>query len=75
MADDIVERLRRHDHDWLPDTHALCDYCDALYEIERLREAGNKMVKALVDIGGLLPDEYNLIETWKRLTVAYPKVD
>ena len=44
-------------------------------EIERLREAGNKMVKALVDIGGLLPDEYNLIETWKRLTVAYPKVD
>ena len=43
MTDDIVTRLHRHDHDWLPDVHTPCDYCDALHEILRLRAAGDAM--------------------------------
>ena len=47
MTDDIVTRLRRHAHDWLPDVHTPCEYCDALYEIERLRSAGDALVAAI----------------------------
>jgi hypothetical protein len=44
---DIVTRLHRHDHDWLPDVHTPCDYCDALYEIERLQRLADDLAHHL----------------------------
>jgi hypothetical protein len=43
VTDDIVTRLHRHNHDWLPTVHTPCDYCDALAEIERLRALGDNL--------------------------------
>ena len=50
-VNDIVTRLRRHNHDWLPDVHTPCDYCDALYEIERLRDAIDTVLLNITDEG------------------------